>query len=52
MLLLNFTTIEIKTINSLDSWDGGVLLMVSGFGKIKDISGKWKRNQNSFNLHG
>ena len=48
MLLLNFTTIEIKTINSLDSWDGGVLVMVSGFVKIKDISGKRKFVQTFF----
>ena len=46
--LLNFTTIEIKTINSLDSWDGGVLVMVSGFVKIKDISGKRKFVQTFF----
>lgn len=46
--LLNFTTIEIKTINSLDSWDGGVLVMVSGFVKIKDISGRRKFVQTFF----
>lgn len=27
---LNFTEIEIKTLHSLDSWHGGVLVMVSG----------------------
>ncbi|KAL2344914.1 hypothetical protein Fmac_006199 [Flemingia macrophylla] len=46
--LLNFTTIEIKTINSLDSWDGGVLVMVSGFVKMKDISGRRKFVQTFF----
>ncbi|KAL2953225.1 hypothetical protein AAZX31_19G154200 [Glycine max] len=46
--LLNFTTIEIKTINSLDSWDGGVLVMASGFVKIKDIGGKRKFVQTFF----
>ncbi|TKY62314.1 putative G3BP protein [Spatholobus suberectus] len=39
---LSFTTIEIKTINSLDSLGGSVLVMVSGFVKIKDISGRRK----------
>ncbi|OIV92091.1 hypothetical protein TanjilG_27246 [Lupinus angustifolius] len=29
VMSLNFATIEITTINSLDSWDGGVLVMVS-----------------------
>uniref|UniRef100_A0A2P2MHP8 Uncharacterized protein MANES_12G036600 n=1 Tax=Rhizophora mucronata TaxID=61149 RepID=A0A2P2MHP8_RHIMU len=37
---LNLTAIEIKTINSLDSWNGGVLVMVSGSVKIKDLSGR------------
>ncbi|KAK7284154.1 hypothetical protein RJT34_18895 [Clitoria ternatea] len=46
--LLNFTTIEIKTINSLDSWDGGVIVMVSGFVKIKDVNGKRKFIQTFF----
>ena len=45
---LNFITIEIKTINSLDSWDGGVLVVVSGFVKMKDISGKRKFVQTFF----
>ncbi|MED6168016.1 hypothetical protein PIB30_008036 [Stylosanthes scabra] len=45
---LNFVTIEIKTINSLDSWDGGVLVVVSGFVKMKDISGRRKFVQTFF----
>ncbi|KAK7245319.1 hypothetical protein RIF29_40158 [Crotalaria pallida] len=45
---LNFTTIEIKTINSLDSWNGGVLVMVSGFVKMKDVSGRRKFVQTFF----
>ncbi|OMO64999.1 hypothetical protein CCACVL1_21587 [Corchorus capsularis] len=40
VMSLNFTAIEIKTINSLDSWNGGVLVMVSGSVKIKDIMGR------------
>ncbi|KDP26467.1 hypothetical protein JCGZ_17625 [Jatropha curcas] len=39
---LNFTAIEIKTINSLESWNGGVLVMVSGSVKNKDFSGRRK----------
>ncbi|XP_068473111.1 nuclear transport factor 2 isoform X1 [Phaseolus vulgaris] len=46
--LLSFTSIEIKTINSLDSWDGGVLVMVSGSVKLKDISGRRKFVQTFF----
>ncbi|KAB1208779.1 putative G3BP-like protein [Morella rubra] len=37
---LNFTAIEIKTINSLDSWNGGVLVVVSGLVKTRDFSGR------------
>lgn len=48
VMSLNFTSIEIRTINSLDSWDGGVLVMVSGFIKIKDISGRRKFVQSFF----
>lgn len=33
---LNFTAIEIKTINSLDSWNGGILVVISGSVKVKD----------------
>ncbi|XP_007050168.2 PREDICTED: ras GTPase-activating protein-binding protein 1 [Theobroma cacao] len=42
VMSLNFTAIEIKTINSLDSWNGGVLVMVSGSVKIKDFNGRRK----------
>ncbi|KAK7267446.1 hypothetical protein RIF29_20120 [Crotalaria pallida] len=48
VMSLNFVTIEIKTINSLDSWNGGLFVMVSGFVKIKDISGKRKFVQTFF----
>ncbi|XP_027349715.1 putative G3BP-like protein isoform X2 [Abrus precatorius] len=48
VMSLNFTTIEIKTINSLDSWDGGVLVMVSGFVKIKDVGVRRKFVQTFF----
>ncbi|KOM30168.1 hypothetical protein LR48_Vigan967s004000 [Vigna angularis] len=46
--LLSFTSIEIKTINSLDSWDGGVIVMVSGSVKLKDITGRRKFVQTFF----
>ncbi|KAE9589929.1 putative RNA recognition motif domain, NTF2-like domain-containing protein [Lupinus albus] len=48
VMSLNFVSIEIKTINSLDSWDGGLVVMVSGFVKIKDISGRRKFVQSFF----
>ncbi|KAK8694051.1 hypothetical protein V6N13_071613 [Hibiscus sabdariffa] len=47
-LSLNFTAIEIKTINALDSWNGGVLVMVSGSVKIKDFNGRRKFVQTFF----
>ncbi|KAF7119305.1 hypothetical protein RHSIM_Rhsim13G0040000 [Rhododendron simsii] len=42
VMSLNFTEIEIKTINCLESWSGGVLLVVSGIVKAKDFSGRRK----------
>ncbi|KAL6968142.1 hypothetical protein U1Q18_033945 [Sarracenia purpurea var. burkii] len=39
---LNFTGIEIKTINSLESWSGGVLVVVSGSVRAKDFNGRRK----------
>lgn len=34
---MNFTAIEIKTLNSLDSWNGCVLVVVTGSVKAKDF---------------
>ncbi|XP_021279800.1 putative G3BP-like protein isoform X4 [Herrania umbratica] len=48
VMSLNLTAIEIKTINSLDSWNGGVLVMVSGSVKIKDFNGRRKFVQTFF----
>ncbi|TYI74077.1 hypothetical protein E1A91_D07G175200v1 [Gossypium mustelinum] len=48
VMSLNFTAIEIMTINSLDSWNGGVLVMVSGSVKIKDFSSRRKFVQTFF----
>lgn len=45
---LNFTAIEIKTINSLGSWNGGVLVMVSGSVKTKEFTGRRKFVQTFF----
>ena len=39
---LNFTGIKVKTINSLESWSGGVLVVVSGSVRAKDFSGRRK----------
>ncbi|TYH63279.1 hypothetical protein ES332_D07G180500v1 [Gossypium tomentosum] len=48
VMSLNFTAIEIMTINSLDSWNVGVLVMVSGSVKIKDFSSRRKFVQTFF----
>uniref|UniRef100_A0A803PGH8 NTF2 domain-containing protein n=1 Tax=Cannabis sativa TaxID=3483 RepID=A0A803PGH8_CANSA len=42
IMSLNFTAIEIKTINSLESWNGGILVVVSGSVKAKDFA--FRRN--------
>ena len=39
---LNFTVMEIKTINSLGFWNGGVLVIVSGSVKTKEFSRRRK----------
>lgn len=36
VMSLSYTGIEIKTAHSLESWSGGVLVMVSGSVQIKD----------------
>ncbi|KAI4331901.1 hypothetical protein L6164_016849 [Bauhinia variegata] len=48
ILSLNYKGIEITTINSLDSWIGGLLVMVSGNLKINDINDKKKFVQTFF----
>ncbi|KAL1826086.1 hypothetical protein ACET3Z_012864 [Daucus carota] len=42
MMSTNFTGIEIKTINSLDSWNGCILVVVSGSVKSKEFIGRKK----------
>lgn len=48
VMSLRYTGIEIKTAHSLESWNGGVLVMVSGSVQIKDFSGKRKFVQTFF----
>ncbi|KAB2634476.1 G3BP-like protein [Pyrus ussuriensis x Pyrus communis] len=45
---LGITSIEIQTINSSDSWDGGILVMVKGFVKTRESSGRRKFVQTFF----
>lgn len=45
---LNYSGIEIKTAHSLESWNGGVLVMVSGSVHIKNYNGRRKFVQTFF----
>lgn len=49
IMSFNYTGIEIKTINSLDSWNRGILVVVTGLVKAKHFSGK-RRFVESFYL--
>ncbi|CAN8267666.1 unnamed protein product [Cochlearia groenlandica] len=40
VMSLNFTEIEVKTINSLQSWEGGVMVAVTGTVKTKEFSNR------------
>lgn len=42
IMSLNYAGIEIRTAHSLESWNGGVLVMVSGSVQVKDFSGRRK----------
>ncbi|KAF2314048.1 hypothetical protein GH714_021735 [Hevea brasiliensis] len=42
IMTLNYAGIEIRTAHSLESWNGGVLVMVSGSVQVKDFSGRRK----------
>lgn len=42
VMSLSYTGIEIKSAHSLESWNGGVLVMVSGGVHLKGYSGKKK----------
>nr|GMD81661.1 putative G3BP-like protein isoform X1 [Ipomoea batatas] len=48
IMSLHFTGIEIKTAHSLESWNGGVLVMVSGSVHVKDFNGRRKFVQTFF----
>ena len=48
IMSLNFTGIEIKTAHSLESWNAGVLVMVSGSVQLKDFSRRRKFVQTFF----
>ncbi|KAK2999911.1 hypothetical protein RJ639_022838 [Escallonia herrerae] len=49
IMSLHYTGIEIKTINSLESWSGGILVVVSGTVKSKDFNG-WRNFMETFLL--
>ncbi|KAJ4901729.1 Nuclear transport factor 2 (NTF2) family protein with RNA binding (RRM-RBD-RNP motifs) domain [Raphanus sativus] len=40
VMSLNFTAIEVKTINSVESWEGGILVAVSGSVKAKELGNR------------
>ncbi|GJZ18993.1 putative G3BP-like protein isoform X1 [Tanacetum coccineum] len=40
VMSLNYTGIEIKTVHALDSWDRGVLVLVSGSVHLKDFASR------------
>ncbi|KAK3019099.1 hypothetical protein RJ639_004968 [Escallonia herrerae] len=48
IMSLNYTGIEIKTAHSLESWSGGVIVMVSGSVHVKDFNGRRKFVQTFF----
>ncbi|XP_039029695.1 nuclear transport factor 2-like [Hibiscus syriacus] len=48
VMSLNITGIEIKTACSLESWNGGVLVMVSGAVRVKDFNSRRKFVQTFF----
>lgn len=49
IMSMSFSGIKIKTINSLESWNGGVLVVASGSVKLKDING-WRNFVQTFLL--
>lgn len=48
LMSLNFTAFSIKTINSMESWNGGILVVVSGSAKSKEFNGIRKFVQTFF----
>ncbi|KMZ69386.1 RNA binding protein [Zostera marina] len=50
IMSLNFKTIEIKTAHSMESLNGGVLVVISGSVKIKELHSKQQRFMQTFFL--
>ncbi|KAM6565590.1 hypothetical protein CsatA_024718 [Cannabis sativa] len=48
IMSLNYTGIEIRTAHALESWNAGVLVMVSGSVQLKDFSSRRKFMQSFF----
>lgn len=48
IMSLSFTGVEIKTAHSLESWSGGVLVMVSGSLQIRNMGARRKFMQTLF----
>ncbi|WOK98965.1 G3BP-like protein [Canna indica] len=48
VMCLNFKGIEIKSAHSLESWNGGVMVMVSGYVQLEDYSVRRKFVQTFF----
>ncbi|EPS73243.1 hypothetical protein M569_01512, partial [Genlisea aurea] len=40
LMSLNYAGIEIKTVNSLESWNNGILVVVSGSVRLKEFNGR------------
>ncbi|CAI9107552.1 OLC1v1006928C3 [Oldenlandia corymbosa var. corymbosa] len=50
VLSMNFAAIEVKTLHSLDSWNRGVIVVVSGNVKSKEGSNGWRKFVQTFFL--
>ncbi|ESQ44611.1 hypothetical protein EUTSA_v10003207mg [Eutrema salsugineum] len=48
VMSLNFTAIEVKTINSIESWEGGILVGVTGSVKTREFSNRRSFTQTFF----
>ncbi|XP_031397721.1 nuclear transport factor 2-like isoform X2 [Punica granatum] len=48
IMSISYTGVEIKTIHSLESWSGGVLVMISGSVQLKNFNGSRKFMQTFF----
>ncbi|KAK4776769.1 hypothetical protein SAY86_005457 [Trapa natans] len=48
VMSISYTGVEIKTIHSLESWNGGILVMISGSVQLKNFNGSRKFMQTFF----